>query len=82
MGKKVTMKDIARRLSISTVTVSKALGEKDGVSEQLRGEIKQLASQMGYSYLSLPNRKTSEKLQYRDRRCVELYAGGRLSLLF
>ncbi len=52
MGKKVTMKDIARRLSISTVTVSKALGEKDGVSEQLRGEIKQLASQMGYSYLS------------------------------
>ncbi len=53
MGKKVTMRDIAQRLSISTVTVSKALGEKDGVSESLRGTIKQLASEMGYSYTSL-----------------------------
>ncbi len=53
MGKKVTMRDIAKRLSISTVTVSKALGEKDGVSESLRGTIKQLASEMGYSYTSL-----------------------------
>ncbi|MDE6606569.1 MAG: LacI family DNA-binding transcriptional regulator [Lachnospiraceae bacterium] len=47
------MRDIAQRLSISTVTVSKALGEKDGVSESLRGTIKQLASEMGYSYTSL-----------------------------
>jgi len=33
--------------------VSKALGEKDGVSESLRGTIKRLASEMGYSYTSL-----------------------------
>lgn len=52
MGKKVTMKDIAKRLSVSTVTVSKALADKDGVSEELRETIKSLASEMGYSYTS------------------------------
>ena len=61
MGKKVTMRDIAQRLSISTVTVSKALGEKDGVSESLRGTIKQIASEMGYSYASLS--ENEEKLK-------------------
>ena len=41
--KSVTMSDIAKAMDISTVTVSKALGDKDGVSEELREKIKQKA---------------------------------------
>ena len=46
--KKVRLSDIAAKLNISTVTVSKALADKDGVGEELREKIKSVASQMGY----------------------------------
>ena len=52
--KSVTMSDIAKAMDISTVTVSKALGDKDGVSEELREKIKQKANEItsteGFSY--------------------------------
>ncbi len=48
--KAVTMSDIAAELNVSTVTVSKALGDKDGVSEELRIKIKQKANEMGYRF--------------------------------
>ena len=48
MSKLVIMSDIAQRLHISTVTVSKALSGKDGVSDALRLKIQQTAEQMGY----------------------------------
>ena len=48
MAKAVRMSDIAERLHVSIVTVSKALAGKDGVSEELRQEILQLAVEMGY----------------------------------
>ena len=48
MNKQVTMKDIANRLSVSSVTVSKALGGKDGVGDELRQNIIQVAKEMGY----------------------------------
>ncbi|MCK9600496.1 MAG: substrate-binding domain-containing protein [Sphaerochaeta sp.] len=48
MQKPVTMKDIANRLSVSSVTVSKALGGKEGVSEEVRNQIIQVAKEMGY----------------------------------
>ncbi|WOO37293.1 substrate-binding domain-containing protein [Anaerocolumna sp. AGMB13020] len=51
--KNVTMKDIAQRLNISTVTVSKALSDKDGVSEELKDRIKKLSEEMGYRYNTL-----------------------------
>ncbi|HPU64133.1 MAG TPA: substrate-binding domain-containing protein [Mobilitalea sp.] len=51
--KNVTMKDIARMLDVSTVTVSKALSDKDGVSAELREKIKETAKQLGYRYNSL-----------------------------
>ena len=44
------MSDIAKTMEISTVTVSKALGDKDGVSEELRDKIKQKANEMGYRF--------------------------------
>lgn len=46
--KAVTMSDIAKAMSVSTVTVSKALGDRDGVSAELRERIKQKATEMGY----------------------------------
>lgn len=48
MAKTVKMADIAARLNVSTVTVSKALSGQKGVSEEVREKIKQLAAQMGY----------------------------------
>ena len=46
--KSVTMSDIAKVMNVSTVTVSKALGDRDGVSVELRERIKQKATEMGY----------------------------------
>ena len=46
--KNVTMSDIAKVMNVSTVTVSKALGDRDGVSLDLRERIKQKATEMGY----------------------------------
>jgi LacI family transcriptional regulator len=54
MKSRIKMSDIARELNVSTVTVSKALAGKDGVSEALRGEIKKKALELGYVYNSLP----------------------------
>ena len=46
--KKVRLSDIAEKLNISTVTVSKALSDKEGVGDELREQIKQIAEKMGY----------------------------------
>lgn len=46
--KSVTMSDIGKAMNVSTVTVSKALGDREGVSESLRERIKQKATEMGY----------------------------------
>jgi LacI family transcriptional regulator len=48
------MSDIARELEVSTVTVSKALSGKDGVSGALRKTITRKAEELGYVYNSLP----------------------------
>ena len=42
------MSDIARELGISTVSVSKALNGKDGVSDSLRKTIVKKANELGY----------------------------------
>lgn len=42
------MRDIAQRMGVSTVTVSKALGGKEGVSDKVREEIIAVATEMGY----------------------------------
>lgn len=50
MAKDVTMQDIAKELGISTVSVSKALTDKDGVGSEMRAAIKKKAEEMGYRY--------------------------------
>ena len=46
--KAVRLSDIAEKLGVSTVTVSNALANQRGVSEELREKIKEMASEMGY----------------------------------
>ncbi|MGN0395792.1 MAG: substrate-binding domain-containing protein [Coprococcus sp.] len=48
MAKRVRMSDIGARLSVSTVTVSKALSGQKGVSDELREKIISTAESMGY----------------------------------
>jgi len=48
MKKKVTMQNLADHLGITKVSVSKALGNQPGVSEELRQRIIDTASKMGY----------------------------------
>jgi LacI family transcriptional regulator len=48
--KSVTMSDIAKDMGVSTVTVSKAITGKDGVSKEVREKILKRAAEMGYTY--------------------------------
>ena len=48
--KKPTMRDIAREVGTSAVTVSKAMAGKPGMSDELRTKILRKASEMGYEY--------------------------------
>lgn len=61
MAKTVKMADIAKIMGVSTVTVSKALSNQKGVSEELRAKIKKQAQEMGY-------RSTSFIHQPQDRQ--------------
>ena len=44
----IRMSDIARELGVSVVTVSNALNDRGGVSEDVRKKIKERASELGY----------------------------------
>lgn len=48
MAKDVTLADIAAKVGVSNVAISKALSGKPGVSEELRSRIKDIAKEMGY----------------------------------
>ncbi|MFC7679161.1 substrate-binding domain-containing protein [Paenibacillus sp. GCM10028914] len=48
MKSNITMKDIANKVGVSSVTVSKALNDKEGVSDNLKLKIKKVAVEMGY----------------------------------
>ncbi len=50
MSKEVTMRDIAKKLNISAVSVSKAISGREGVGDELRETILKTARDMGYCY--------------------------------
>jgi LacI family transcriptional regulator len=52
-NQQIRLKDIAKRMGVSSVTISKALNDKEGVSEELKTEIKKVALEMGYRVNSL-----------------------------
>ncbi len=70
MAKNVTMRDIAERVGVSTVTVSKALTDKEGVGGDLRIVIKKTAEEMGYRY-SMSARTFREGKSYNVGVLVE-----------
>ena len=45
---KITIKDIAKQLNVSTTTVSNALNDKPGVGKVVKGKIVSMAREMGY----------------------------------
>lgn len=61
MKKSVKMADIAERLQVSTVTVSKALSGQKGVSEEMRGKIQRLAEELGYKAPTIVKEKRLKK---------------------
>lgn len=64
MENKVRMADIAAKLDVSIVTVSKALSGKEGVSEELRAKIIRLAKEM--AYVPLRTKPADKKLYVTD----------------
>lgn len=63
MAKSVRLRDIAERVGVSTVTVSKALSGQKGMSEAVREKINSLASEMGY-VPSISHKTGSSKKSY------------------
>lgn len=61
MSKSVRLVDIAKRLNVSTVTVSNALSNQRGVSEEMRKKIVQVAEEMGYQLPSAGKNKKTER---------------------
>ena len=61
MQKRVRMVDIAEKMGVSTFTVSKALSGKEGVSEELRAEVRRVAEQMGYQAKNKSRQETVSK---------------------
>ena len=61
MAKAVKLADIAKIMNVSTVTVSKALSDQKGVSEEMREKIKHLADEMGYRSPSATKMMSAKK---------------------
>lgn len=61
MAKSVKLADIAEIVGVSTVTVSKALSDQKGVGEELRKQIKKIASEMGYVSPSVAKSQDEKK---------------------
>lgn len=75
MSKAVKLADIAKQLGVSTVTVSKALSGQKGVSDEMRGRIRQLAQEMGY--VKTVQEKPKERKSYTiGIAAAERYLGG------
>lgn len=61
MAKAVKLADIAERVGVSTVTVSKALSGQKGVSEEVREKIRSIAEDLGYQQPSAARKSQNHK---------------------
>ena len=61
MAKAVKLSDIAERVGVSTVTVSKALSGQKGVSEEVREKIRSIAEELGYQQPSAARKSQNRK---------------------
>ncbi|MCM1056516.1 MAG: LacI family DNA-binding transcriptional regulator [Firmicutes bacterium] len=71
MAKAVKLADIARKVGVSTVTVSKALSGQKGVSEEMRERIKRLADELGYRQPSAARRAVGRARSYNIGVLIE-----------
>lgn len=62
MEKQVRMADLAEKLGISVVSVSKALSGKEGVSEEVRKRVLELAKEMNYTPLRVRTPKDKKEI--------------------
>ena len=60
MAKAVKLADIAERVGVSTVTVSKALSGQKGVSEEVREKIRSIAEELGYQQPSVARKSQNQ----------------------
>ena len=61
MAKAIKLADIAERVGVSTVTVSKALSGQKGVSEEVREKIRSIAEELGYQQPSAARKSQNQK---------------------
>ncbi|ACL68802.1 LacI family DNA-binding transcriptional regulator [Halothermothrix orenii] len=57
----VTIKDIAKRLGVSATAVSKALNDRDDVSEELKRKVLKVAEELDYSANTIAKRLVTNK---------------------
>ena len=60
MAKAVKLADIAEKVGVSVVTVSKALSGQKGVSDEMRSRIEKLAEELGYVQPSVAKRRAQQ----------------------
>lgn len=71
MAKAVKLADIAKKVGVSTVTVSKALSGQKGVSDEMRERIKRLADELGYRQPSAARREIHRTRNYNIGVLIE-----------
>ena len=64
MAKAVKLADIAEKVGVSNVTVSKALSGQKGVSEEMREKIQKLADELGYKQPSAARKESIRRQSY------------------
>lgn len=57
----VTIKDIARKLGVSATAVSKALNDRDDISQELKKKVRKVAEEMDYSANTIAKRLVTKK---------------------
>ncbi|MEG0277200.1 MAG: LacI family DNA-binding transcriptional regulator [Coprobacillus sp.] len=77
MGRKITMQDIAKQLNISVNAVSLALNDKEGVSNELRHQILEVAVVLNY-----PIKKLSVKKTIKNRTLIILFDGRKINDIY
>lgn len=75
MTKKVTMQDVANRVGVSKVTVSKALRGANDISDSMKERIKQAAAEAGYVFNSNGNSQTNASTHSVGIISAERYFG-------
>ena len=68
-----TMEDVARQVGVSKSTVSLALGDKPGISPEMKEVVLQAAEDLGYS---LPERRALKKSQSRNKNFTVVHHAG------